>query len=101
MNVLHLQDRHALHRCAGLPYNDDPQMLAGVPEDAQVCWALQVLLLALRMQLDGIVPQIMSLPPHMLEGDAVRPGERQVLGLPADLLHAHGAGPCDGAASQR
>ena len=42
-------------------------MLAGVPEDAQVCWPLQVLFLALRMQLDGIVPQIMSLPPHMLE----------------------------------
>ena len=42
-------------------------MLAGVPENAQICWPLQVLFLALRMQLDGIVPQIMSLPPHMLE----------------------------------
>lgn len=28
---------------------------------------MQVLFLALRMPLDGIVPQIMSLPPHMLE----------------------------------
>ena len=27
----------------------------------------QVLFLAMRMPLDGIVPQIMSLPPHMLE----------------------------------
>ena len=27
----------------------------------------QALFLALRMPLDGIIPQIMSLPPHMLE----------------------------------
>ena len=63
-------------------HNDDPQMLAGVPEDAQVCWALQVLLLALRMQLDGIVPQIMSLPPHMLEGTPSDPVSGKSWGYP-------------------
>ena len=63
-------------------HNDDPQMLAGVPEDAQVCWALQVLLLALRMQLDGIVPQVMSLPPHMLEGTPSDPVSGKSWGYP-------------------
>lgn len=33
----------------------------------------QVLFLALRMPLDGIVPQIMSLPPHMLEAKPMDP----------------------------
>jgi hypothetical protein len=33
----------------------------------------KVLFLALRMPLDGIVPQIMSLPPHMLEAKPADP----------------------------
>ena len=48
-------------------------MLARVSEDAQICWPLQVLFLALRMQLDGIVPQIMSLLPHMLKQKPLDP----------------------------
>ncbi len=34
---------------------------------------MQVLFLAMRMPLDGIVPQIMSLPPHMLEAKPTDP----------------------------
>ena len=49
------------------------RMLANVVEALPICCPLQVLFLALRMQLDGIVPQIMSLPPHMLEEKPLDP----------------------------
>jgi hypothetical protein len=42
----------------------------------------QVLFLALRMQLDGIVPQIMSLPPHMLEEKPSDPVSGKAWGYP-------------------
>lgn len=42
----------------------------------------QVLFLALRMQLDGIVPQIMSLPPHMLEEKPSDPVSGKTWGYP-------------------
>ena len=43
------------------------------PEALLMHRPLQVLLLALRMQLDGIVPQIMSLSAHMLEEKPLDP----------------------------
>ena len=46
---------------------------------------VQVLFLALRMPLDGIVPQIMSLPPHMLE---TKPEDLAAAPGVCSILHA-------------
>ncbi|CAK0738447.1 hypothetical protein CVIRNUC_001044 [Coccomyxa viridis] len=54
-----------------------PKYALGVSSGASM-----VLLLALRMQLDGIVPQIMSLPPHMLEGTPSDPVSGKSWGYP-------------------
>ena len=51
-----------------------------VRHNAWCMW--QVLFLALRMQLDGIVPQIMSAPPQMLEQKPVDPATGKTWSYP-------------------
>ena len=70
---VHLKIGMSINIKLGCLRNGDLQIFASVAGDPQICKFLQVLFLALRMQLDGIVPQIMSLPPHMLEEKPLDP----------------------------
>lgn len=55
------------HFRARMPARTGRMWCLSTSQPCESCCGTQVLCLALRMQLDGIVPQIMSLPPHMLE----------------------------------